>query len=291
MTCYNGDKYLKESLKSIKSQSYEMWELVFVDNNSTDDSKKILFSNKDKRIKYFKLNKTVSLGKVRKFAYSKCYGSLITFLDVDDYWHKNKLAEQVKKFEINNKIDVLYSNYYQHSLNNLKKINKKLFSGYCQKNIIESYINGSPLTAWLTLMIKKESIDKLDSTFDENLHISSDFDLILRLSKFSYFDFSNKYLSYYRLHNNNLSKNNYQEITELNYIIHKYENDTSISNLLNLKNFSDKILLKNYIYKKILNKKNVDTIKLKNIFFKFLYLCIKIMPLFILKYLNDFVRK
>ena len=97
---------------------------------------------------------------------------------------------------------------------------------------------------------EKESIDKLDSTFDENLHISSDFDLILRLSKFSYFDFSNKYLSYYRLHNNNLSKNNYQEITELNYIIHKYENDTSISNLLNLKNFSDKILLKNYIYKK-----------------------------------------
>ena len=284
MTCFNGEKYLQESISSILSQNYQNWELIFVDNNSTDKSKEILSDFKDNRIRYFKLNSTVNLGKIRKFAFLKCRGELISFLDVDDYWDKSKLTDQVEIFETNKNAEIVYSNYYQINSGNPKKNIKKLYSGFCYKNIIKGYIEGKPLTAWLTLMIKKDIIEKLEYSFDENLHISSDFDLIIRLGKDSYFDFSEKYLGYYRIHSLNLSKDNSQEIKELSYIISKYKTNLEISKLLNLKNFADKILLKNYINNKISNINNCKSIILKSVFFKILFLIIKMTPTKILKF-------
>ena len=53
MNCYNGEKYLKQSIKSIINQTYKNWELIFWDNCSTDNSKKITKKFKDNRIYYF----------------------------------------------------------------------------------------------------------------------------------------------------------------------------------------------------------------------------------------------
>ena len=52
MNCYNGEKYLNEALQSIVNQSYKNWELIFWDNLSSDNSKKIFDSYNDKRFKY-----------------------------------------------------------------------------------------------------------------------------------------------------------------------------------------------------------------------------------------------
>ena len=54
VNCYNGQKYLKDCLRSIVNQTYKNWELIFWDNFSTDQSKKVLNEFNDKRIKYFK---------------------------------------------------------------------------------------------------------------------------------------------------------------------------------------------------------------------------------------------
>ena len=78
MTCFNGDKYLPVYFFYLISILSE-WELIFVDNNSTDKSKEIISNFKDQRIRYFKLNSTVNLGKIRKFAFLKCRGELINF--------------------------------------------------------------------------------------------------------------------------------------------------------------------------------------------------------------------
>ena len=53
MNCYNGEKYLQESLQSVFTQTYENWELIFWDNLSSDSSKEILEKHQDRRIKYF----------------------------------------------------------------------------------------------------------------------------------------------------------------------------------------------------------------------------------------------
>ncbi len=286
MTCFNGDKYLKESIASIISQTYKEWEVIFVDNNSTDQSKDIILSYNDNRIKYFKLTKTLNLGSVRNFAFSKCVGKYITFLDVDDYWDEQKLSKQLIKFNTNNKIDIVYGNYVKFSTNKHEKIKKKLFSGYCQQKIIESYIKGKPLTAWLTLMIKKKNIDNLVYPFDENLHICSDFDLIIRLSNNCYFDYNEEFLSYYRSHSTNESKDTTKEISELAYIIKKFAQDKKIFNFLKKNNFLDKILLKNYINNKILYKKANNDLNLSSIAYKILYLFVKFSPHILIKLLK-----
>ena len=287
MTCYNGETFLKEAVKSVINQSYSKWELIFYDNNSIDKSEKIIKNFKDKRIKYFKLNKLVNLGTIRKLALNKCRGDFVSFLDVDDYWKINKLERQVKIFEMNKDIDVVYSNYYKIENNKIKKTKKKLHRGYCQKEIISSYVSGVPLTAWLTLMIKKSAIDKLKVSFDKKTHIASDFDLILRLSTFCNFDYSVEYLGYYRLHHKNESKSKKKEIDELIYIINKYQKNTTISTLFFYKYFAYKIYIKYFIFKKLQlsNIKNFTMIRRINI--SLLYLITRIIPQ---KLLNMFVK-
>ena len=56
MNCRNGERYLNESLASVLNQTFLNWELIFVDNMSDDQSKKIFFQHQDKRLKYFYTN-------------------------------------------------------------------------------------------------------------------------------------------------------------------------------------------------------------------------------------------
>ena len=99
MSCYNGEKFISRSIKSILKQTYQNWELIFWDNNSIDLSKEELFKFKDKRIKYFKSNTTSLLSVSRENAIKKSSGDLIAFLDVDDEWLDEKLENTVSLFE------------------------------------------------------------------------------------------------------------------------------------------------------------------------------------------------
>ena len=71
LNCYNGEKYLNDALRSILKQSYKNWELIFWDNKSTDKSKKIFKSFKDKRLRYFYSNKHTSLYEAKNLAIKK----------------------------------------------------------------------------------------------------------------------------------------------------------------------------------------------------------------------------
>ncbi len=74
MNCHNGEKYLNKSISSIINQSYKNWELIFFDNKSDDDSKKILKNFRDNRIKYFKSKKFLKLYEARNLAIKKAQG-------------------------------------------------------------------------------------------------------------------------------------------------------------------------------------------------------------------------
>ena len=286
MTCHNGELYLKEAMNSLLKQTYYEWELIFYDNNSNDSSLKIIQSYADKRIKYFKSDHLVNLGTIRKLAIEKCTGTFISFLDVDDYWSDNKLEKQITKFKQNENLDIVYSNYYVVEKGQVKKIYKKLFKGRCQKDIILSYVNGAPLTAWLTLMIKKTAISQLDYSFDSKLHICSDFDLIIRLSEFCNFDYVDDYLGFYRVHNFNESRKNKKEIEELNYILSKYKHNKNLVVFFNYNNFADKIIIKNFLYKKIVGQVSEPVI-ISHYFYKVVYFFIKIIPSMLLQLIKN----
>ena len=250
MTCHNGEKYLDEALNSIFLQTYKNWELIFINNFSTDNSKDIILSKKNNKIKYFETKKILKLGEVRQVALNKCVGDYIAFLDVDDLWSKDKLERQVEKFLSNSQVDIVYTDY--KLFGKIQKINLKknnFFSGKVRDKIIKSYINGKPFTAWLTLMIKADLLKKYEKAFDENLHITSDFDMIIRISDGAYFDYIDDQLCFYRVHNTNESKNRYLEISELFYILNKYKKNVEIKGIFKSKFFYNKIYIKYFLYK------------------------------------------
>ena len=95
VNCYNGEKYLKQALESIQKQNYTNWELIFWDNQSTDNSKAIFDSFNESRFKYFYSEKFTSLYEARNLACGKCNGEFIAFLDCDDWWYDNFLFLEV----------------------------------------------------------------------------------------------------------------------------------------------------------------------------------------------------
>ena len=112
MNCYNGETYLKEAIESILSQSYKNWEIIFWDNLSTDDSKKIISKFNDKRIKYFCSKKFLNLYHARNLAVNKASGEYLCFLDVDDLFEEQKIELQVKFLEEYKDYSMVYSNYF-----------------------------------------------------------------------------------------------------------------------------------------------------------------------------------
>lgn len=97
MPLYNCEKYISESIESVISQTYYHWELLVVDDKSTDSSLSIVknFANKDSRIKVITLNSNMGPTHARNRAIKEAKGRYIAFLDSDDLWLPLKLKEQV----------------------------------------------------------------------------------------------------------------------------------------------------------------------------------------------------
>ena len=94
MNCLNGEQYIKEAIDSVYSQTYSNWEIIFWDNNSTDNTSKITKSF-DSRLRYIKSETCLPLHNARNLAIDECRGEIIGFLDADDIWLPNKLSDQV----------------------------------------------------------------------------------------------------------------------------------------------------------------------------------------------------
>ena len=121
VNCFNGEKYLNQCIQSIINQTYKNFEIIFWDNNSTDESQKIVSQFVDKRIKVFKTNEKLDLGASRNKAIQKSLGDLITFLDVDDWYLPEKINLQVKIFEKKKDVGLVFTNYYHYNEISKKK--------------------------------------------------------------------------------------------------------------------------------------------------------------------------
>ena len=102
MPSYNTASYIAESIQSILSQSYSEWELLIVDDCSTDNTDDVvrLFLT-DRRIKYLKNSKNSGAAGSRNYALREATGKWIAFLDSDDLWLPNKLENQISFMEKN----------------------------------------------------------------------------------------------------------------------------------------------------------------------------------------------
>ena len=96
MPCYNTEKYIQESIESVLKQTYSNWELIIVDDCSTDNSWETINSYNDNRIITLKNEKNSGAAISRNYALREAKGRWIAFLDSDDTWECNKLERQLK---------------------------------------------------------------------------------------------------------------------------------------------------------------------------------------------------
>ena len=112
MPVYNAEKYVSEAIESVRNQSYENWELIIVDDGSTDRSPEIIdaYFRKDPRIKSLhKKNEGVSMA--RNLALDQVCGEYVTFIDSDDVYHPDRLYRMVQIFEKYPNCDIVFSSY------------------------------------------------------------------------------------------------------------------------------------------------------------------------------------
>lgn len=110
--CYNSDKYISDTINSVLNQTYQNWELLLVDDCSTDNtiSAISIFTKKDSRIKLFRLSENSGAAIVRNVAIREANGRFIAFLDSDDRWLHNKLENQIA-FMLNNAYSFTFTAY------------------------------------------------------------------------------------------------------------------------------------------------------------------------------------
>jgi len=196
MNCFNGERYLRESIDSIFSQTYQNWELVFWDNQSTDKSKAIFDSYQDSRLKYYYAPEHTDLGGGRANAFKYLSGDYIAVLDTDDLWLSSKLEKQIQLFadpDVGVAIsDTLFFNETDE---------RALYDGHYppEGNVFRELLTGY-FVSLETLMLRKSVVDRLDYGFDADFSFIADFDLVLRSAQISKLAIYKEVLAKWRVH-------------------------------------------------------------------------------------------
>lgn len=92
---YNAANYIEQTIKSVLSQDYECWELLLIENGSTDDSIEIIKQFQDSRIRLIVMEGNAGAAKARNEGMRQATGTYVGYLDADDLWHENKLSKQL----------------------------------------------------------------------------------------------------------------------------------------------------------------------------------------------------
>jgi len=177
---YNKERYIANTIKSVLAQTFTDFEVIVVDDGSTDSSAEIAASFKDKRLRYFK-KENEGVSAARNFAMQLAQGDYYAFLDADDIWksyHLERIAEAIKQFphlkvfasliEAENSKGV-----YMPVYSNLK--NEAIFqTDYFTASFARSILSGS------TTVIHK-SIPKTIGVFDTSLKTFEDIDYWIRI--------------------------------------------------------------------------------------------------------------
>ena len=129
---YNGENTIGKTIESVINQTFDDFEMIIVDDISTDNTKKIVedYAKKDKRIKYYILPEKGGASAARNMAIAKAKGRYIAFLDGDDLWYPEKLEKQIK-FMQDNDYGFTYTDYEyidenDNKLNIIRKCPKKM---------------------------------------------------------------------------------------------------------------------------------------------------------------------
>ena len=224
---YNRANLVAKAIKSVLSQTYQDFEIIVIDDGSTDNTEEIIRSFKDKRVKYikkYKENKGSSVA--RNIGIKVARGKYIALLDSDDEWLPEKLDKQIKVLQSESpEVGVVYSNlcYIDENGKSMNKLRNPKKEGYIYEDLFGKNCVGTPST----VLIRKECFHQV-GLFDDLLNAMEDWDMWIRIAKYYRFALIKVPLVKYRLHSNQKTRNLELKIITANRILVKYANELEI---------------------------------------------------------------
>jgi glycosyltransferase involved in cell wall biosynthesis len=218
---YNCGSFIGETIQSVRQQTYTNWEIIVIDDGSTDDTQKVVGSIHDPRIRYIR---TLNQGNywARNRGLKEARGEYIAFLDADDIVLPEKFAKQVRLFMEKPELGLCCTNFYVQFADKDKDVafedvsysfayDFDTDSGFIEKALENNFIVTS------SVMIRRECIERLGG-FDTTFQNAMDYDLFLRII----FEYPSYYISEKLMkrleHASNISKNKVNTYKALLYI-------------------------------------------------------------------------
>lgn len=208
MPTYNHESFIGEAVDSVLNQTYRNLELIVVDNESKDNTSRILSSYRDRRVKYVRCPNNGTIAAPRNFGIQQTTGKYIAFIDSDDVWLPGKLAAQIAALESNGikgisfcKFKVLSPGTTDHG----KIIGPK--TSILPDNLYERLIKANFVVSSSAVVLKKAIDDVGGFDEDPELRCSEDFDLWLRITRKYKAAYVDEVAGIYRMHGSNQSAN------------------------------------------------------------------------------------
>ncbi|MBP2833267.1 glycosyltransferase family 2 protein [Aquimarina sp. U1-2] len=235
---YNSEKFLRETIDSVIAQTFEDWEMILIDDRSTDNSWGIIDECrvKDHRIKSYKLNKNSGAGVARNKAIRLAKGRFIAFLDSDDMWHPEKLQKQ---------LDFMQSNNFAFSFTSYRQIDEegneiRIIKSKKRVTYKEALFD-NPIGC-LSAMYDAEVLGK---QYMPTIRKRQDYALWLKILKLTTAHGLNEVLAYYRVRKDSISSNKVNLIKYQWRLYREIEGFSKIKSLFYLLNVVINKIIKN----------------------------------------------
>ena len=179
---YNKERFIENTIQSVLVQSFEDFELIVVNDGSTDKSLELVNKLKDKRIKTYSIS-NAGVSKARNFGIQKATSKLIVFLDADDLWKNNHLQELYKLRKAHPDCG-LYAMGYTKKFDNAEPIHAHYFGLKKHSGVVDDFFLSSIVDciAWTSaLMVPKIVFQKLGG-FNDGLKTSEDTEMWIRIA-------------------------------------------------------------------------------------------------------------
>ena len=213
MPTYNRARFIKDAIKSVLNQSFKDFELIIINDGSTDATEKIILKFKDPRIIYIKKKKNKGLPSARNLGISRARGRYISYLDDDDIYYPRHLKRLSDFLDTHPGIGLVYADV------EFKKYGKTFVPysfDYSKKHLeVDNIISGD-----VSLMHRREVFDKA-GYFDESLSFGEDWDMWLRISDVCNFFHLKDVVACVRFHAGNMTNNTKEPLQAYMRIIRK----------------------------------------------------------------------
>jgi glycosyltransferase involved in cell wall biosynthesis len=201
---YNGGRFLAQAIQSVLNQSLLPDEIIVIDDGSTDDSLQIL-SHFGESIRIIHIpNSGAAIA--RNLGILESSGELIALLDSDDYWHEDKLLSQLRLIT-SKPFDLVYCSSQEFVMGSgLGLVHQAHFQGDCYQYFI-SFPTSAIIKYGCSSTLFRRDLIARSGIFDNSVNApSEDWDFFRKLSRYAHVGITNEILTYYRIHDSNISR-------------------------------------------------------------------------------------